>query len=701
MFNFGADYYPEQWAQWLPEGEARWEIDAQLMEEAGLNTVRLAEFAWGLLEPSQDYFDFGWLERAIGVLERHGIRVVLCTPTPTPPPWLLHAHPDITQITKDERRQGPGTRREACANHPVYQERSRIICEALAKHFGNHPNVIGWQTDNEFGCHDSTECYCEYCEAAFHQWLRDRYGDLETLNEAWGGAFWGEVYADWTHIPVPTQSAAERSPSHLLDYHRFSSDSWVTYQETQLEILRQHAPGRWITHNLMGFFKDLDYYDLGANLDFVSWDNYHYYGATTALVAAAHDLMYGIKRRPFWVMEQQVGQINWSQVNPLPPPNFVRLKTWQGIAHGADGMIYFRWRQAIAGSEQYHSGLLDHAGRRTMGYYEAQGIAAELKRIAPVLEGTRPKAEVAILVDYESRWVLEMQPHNKFVRESVPMAHVSDSPALRAERDERREPQQLMGQAHGAWEYIAPYASLWEMNVPAALTSPEFDLSEYKVVIAPFLNVMRPEVAANLKKYVEQGGTLIVGPRTGIKDGGNRLFTSPQPGPLAELTGATVEMIDSMEPDRLGTLRWDGVNPAHRTEVALWAEILDPGDAEVIAWYGSGWYSNRAAITRKAHTAGGSVIMVGCMGSNDLYDNLLGWLLPQVDVKPLLAPLAGVETGLRVADDGRRIHFILNHTAQSHSVSLMQPIHDLIAEEVYERSLLLRPGQIVVYEVKA
>lgn len=700
MIRFGADYYPEQWAQWLPEGEDRWEVDAQMMEEAGLNTVRLAEFAWGLLEPAQDHFDFAWLDRAIDLLARHGISVILCTPTPTPPPWLLAAHPDITQIRADGRREGPGTRREACANHPLYQERSRIICEAMAKHFGENPNVIGWQTDNEFGCHDSTQCYCDHCEAAFRQWLRDRYGDLETLNERWGGAFWGEVYADWTHIPAPTRSAAERSPSHLLDYHRFSSDSWVTYQQKQIDILREHCPGRFITHNLMGFFSDLNYYDLAENLDFVSWDNYHYYGATTALVAAAHDLMYGIKRRPFWVMEQQVGQINWSMVNPLPAPDFVRLKTWQGIAHGADGIVYFRWRQAIAGSEQYHSGLLDYAGRRTMGYEEAKGIAEELKRLSPVIEGTRPRADVAILVDYESRWVLQMQPHNKFATDNVPMSYVSASPALRAERNEHREPQPLVGQAHGAWAYIAPYASLWEQNVPVVLTSPDFDLSEYKVVIAPHLNVMRPEVAENLKRFVAGGGTLILGPRAAFKDEDNRLFTDPQPGLLAELTGATVWAIDSLEPDRIGTLRWEGVQPAHRTEVALWAELLDPGDAEVLAWYASGWYSNRAAITRKRHASGGSVIYVGCMGSNELYDNLLGWLLPQVGVAPLLAPLAGVEAMVREADDGRRVHFIINHSAQAHTVSLGNPVHDLIADETHERSLQLRPHQIVVYETR-
>ncbi len=218
MIYFGCDYYPEQWKQWLEEGEARWRTDARLMAEAGFNVVRLAEFSWGLLEPEPDHFDFNWLDQAIDVLSSEGLKIVLCTPTPTPPPWLLADYPDITQVKADGRRLGPGTRREACANHPVYRERSRIVSQRLANYYADHPAVIGWQTDNEFGCHDTGYCYCPHCEQAFRVWLQQKYRSLETLNRAWGSAFWGEIYADWDYIPVPSLSAAERSPSHQLDY---------------------------------------------------------------------------------------------------------------------------------------------------------------------------------------------------------------------------------------------------------------------------------------------------------------------------------------------------------------------------------------------------------------------------------------------------------------------------------------------------
>ncbi|RME60345.1 MAG: beta-galactosidase, partial [Caldilineae bacterium] len=540
------------------------------------NTVRLAEFAWGLLEPEPDRCDFAWLDRAVDVLNAHGLRVVLSTPTAAPPPWLLAAHPDIAQVDEQGRRVGPGTRREACANHPVYQERSRRIVEQMAAHYGHHPGVIGWQTDNEFGCHDSARCYCPHCQAAFRAWLQEKFTHVDTLNRAWGGAFWGEVYTSWEEIPLPTRSRAQRNPSHLLDFQRFSSDVWRRYHAQQIAILRRRCPNHFVTHNLMGFFPDLNAYHLCEGLDFVSWDNYHYFGATPATVAASHDHMRGVLRRNFWVMEQQAGQINWSVYNPAPPPNFVRLKTYQAIAHGGDGVIYFRWRQARAGSEQYHSGLLDHAGRTTAGYEEARQIGAELQRLAPMLAGTAPRPKVAILLDYDSRWVLEEQPHNQLLRMNQPPDFVLPHPVLLMDREDEPDERFMTGRAWLAWQFLAPYIALWEDNIPADIVAPEADLTGYRVVLAPFLNLLRPAVVSNLRRFVQAGGALILGPRSGLKDEHNRLFTTPQPGPLTELTGSTVRFFDSLSPERSNELRWqESVTRMGRVSpVGFWAEVL-------------------------------------------------------------------------------------------------------------------------------
>ncbi len=698
MLYFGCDYYPEQWSQWLADGEARWETDALLMAEAGFNVVRLAEFAWGLLEPEADRFDFAWLERAIDVLARHDLQIVLCTPTPTPPPWLLAAHPEITQVKADGRRLGPGTRREACANHPIYVERSRIMSQAVATHFAAHPAVIGWQTDNEFGCHDSARCYCEHCTAAFRSWLANRYGDPAAVNVAWGSAFWGESYAEWEQIPLPSASAAERSPSHLLDFYRFSSDTWRDYHEMEIEILRKHCPDHFVTHNLMGFFPELNAYELCRGLDFVSWDNYHYYGATPATIAAAHDHMWGVKQRNFWVMEQQVGQINWSAYNPATPPDFVRLKSYQAIAHGADGIVYFRWRQALAGSEQYHSGLLDHAGRPTTGYDEARAIGQEFKRLGSVLHGTQPRPEVAILLDYDSRWALEMQPHNKRLRNETADDYVLRNPAVAGDRDAQHEPQYMTGRTYLGWPFIAPYVALWERNVPVAIVEPTSDLSPYKVVCAPFLHLLHPDVVENLERFVAAGGTLILGPRTGVKDTTNRLFPVAQPGPLMELAGASVRFFDSLEPERIDVLRWEVPPGAHRTEVGLWAEVLDLHDAEPVAVYTHGWYAGRSAISSKRHDGGGEVVYVGCMGGPTLYENLFDWLFRKLDIRPLIPSMPGVEVSARYTDDGRRILFLINHTSQTQQFTLAKPVHDLVTDTEFPTAFRLRPGQVAVFE---
>lgn len=720
MIYFGCDYYPEQWSQWLEEGEERWETDAQLMADAGFNTVRLAEFAWGLLEPAADQFDFSWLDRAIEVLSSQGLQVVLSTPTPAPPPWLLAAHPSITQVTETGRHYGPGTRREACANHPVYQARSRRIVEEMAAHYADDPAVFSWQTDNEFGCHNTARCYCEHCQRAFRTWLQDRYGDLETLNQIWGTSFWGEIYRTWEQIPLPNASSAERNPGHVLDFYRFSSDSWCDYHNQQIELLRRLCPKHTVNHNLMGFFPQLNYYDLSENLDFVTWDNYHHHGATPASVAAAHSHMWGVLERNFWVMEQQVGQVNWSVYNPAPGPNFVRLKTYQGIGHGADGIIYFRWRQAVAGSEQYHSGLLDNAGRTTQGYAEASQIAAELKKLAPLLEETRPQAQVAILLDYDSRWALQCQPHNQILNTEPAPDFRLENPALAMDRADEQEMHYMTGRAFLGWPYLAPYIALWEMNVPAAIVSPESDLSQYKVVCAPFLNLLRPNVTANLTNFVAQGGALVLGPRTGFKDEANRLFSTPQPGPLAELTGATVRFFDSLEPERENELRWkQGVTlMGHGTSVGLWAEILEPNDAEVLASYTQDWYAREAAVTRHpyrpqetqsdedplAEDAGegsdeqtGQTLYVGCMGGPDLYHTLFEWLLPQLDIKPLMPSMPGVEICARYGEDGRRLLFLLNHTQNSQELSLAEPLKDILSGETFETSVRLMPGEVKVF----
>jgi beta-galactosidase len=660
MLYYGCDYYPEHWP------ESRWTEDARLMREAGFNVVRIGEFAWAKMEPVEAHYDWAWLDHVISILADHGLQVVLGTPTAAPPPWLTTAYPEVLPLDQYRRIKGPGTRHHVCANSPVYQDQTRRIVIAMAERYGQDPRVIGWQTDNEFGCHDTARCYCDRCARAFREWLQVRYGFLDVLNTAWGTEFWSQTYTDWEQVPLPWAAPAEHNPSLLLDFRRFASDSWVAYQQIQVAILRRLAPDQFITHNMIGFFDLLDYYDLSEPLDFVSWDNYHYHEATPALIAAAHDLTWGLKQRNFWVMEQQVGQINWSPYNPALRPGEVRLKTYQDIAHGTDGVIYFRWRAARIGSEQYHSGLLNHSAHLTRGYEEAKQVGAELQRLSPLLDGTAPQPQVAILQDYENRWILQLQPHNR------QLADLDGLPAF----------------------WLSPYHVLYNRNVPVTFVHPNADLSPFQLVIAPFLNLLSEGTVANLTDFVSRGGTLIIGPRAGFKDRSNRVFDSPPPGPLAELVGVTVDEFDSLPPGCTNTIRFVASELAGReVTVNIWCEVLTPTTGQVLACYTADYYAEAAAITRH-HYGQGQVIYIGVLGNQPLYELLLDWLLPGTDVRPLLNTPLGVEAALR-AGEGRRILFLMNHTPQTQEVSLPARYRDLLTGRLARDTVSL-PGRAVL-----
>lgn len=265
----GTAYYPEHW------DESRWAQDAQLLKEAGVGVVRMMEFAWDKLEPELGKFDFAWMDRAISTFEAAKINVILCTPTPTPPPWLFAAHPDILRYNDmTGLPEGYGSRRSVTCHAPAYIEATKRIVTAIADHWGQHPNVIGWQIDNEFGCHNSVQDVSPHARAAFQAWLQAKYGSLEALNAAWGTQFWSATYTAWEQVPVPLPTTAQHNPGLLLDFRRFSSDSWVKYQRLQIEILRPRIGERFITHNMMLKFVEMDYYALAADLDFVGYDNY-------------------------------------------------------------------------------------------------------------------------------------------------------------------------------------------------------------------------------------------------------------------------------------------------------------------------------------------------------------------------------------------------------------------------------------------
>ncbi|MBA3530887.1 MAG: beta-galactosidase, partial [Ardenticatenales bacterium] len=669
--TYGVDYYPEQWP------ETRWAEDARLMREAGLHVVRLAEFAWALFETAEGTFEWAWLDRALAVLGEAGLKVVLCTPTPTPPAWLTETYPDCLNVDERGVRMSPGTRRHICANHADYRRLAMRITEQMAARYGKDERVIAWQTDNEFGCHDTIRCTCPSCEPAFQHWLEARYGSLEALNEAWGTNFWSQRYSAWSQIQPPRPAPADHNPGLLLDFYRFSSESWVKFNAEQVALLRQHAPGHLITHNLMIYFFHFDHYQVAQDLDFVSWDNYHHFGAQPVTVAANHDLIWGAKEKNFWVIEQQVGQVNWSVYNPQFPPGMLALKAMQAIAHGADGILYFRWRQARKGAEMYHSGLLDHAARPTRALAEAALLGERWETLAQALEGIEPAHDAAILHDFASHWALERQPHTR----SLNFQAESDEPLLFA----GDEPLQSIAPMNRAGLYLLPmYEALWRNNLQAAIISPEGRLERYRVLFAPQLHIATASHAARLRAWVEAGGSLVVGPRAGYKDESNGLHEVPQPGPLAELLGGTVREFDTREPGN--TVELDFGDEA--LQAGVWCEVWEPAPGtQVLATYGRNrdgslpYYAGQAAVLYR-RLGKGQVITLGTMGGWQLIE----YLLPQLGLSaPIVTPM-NVEAVRRGP-----LLFLLNHTEQQQEVTVPRAWGDLFDKKKVEEKVRLAP----------
>jgi beta-galactosidase len=553
----GVCYYPEHWP------ESQWELDAKRMVELGISFVRVGEFAWSRLEKRRGEFSFEWLDRAIDVLHTAGLKVVMGTPTATPPKWLMDEFPEIAPYDADGKVRGFGSRRHYSFSSEVWWKESARIVEIVAKRYGEHPGIVGWQTDNEYGCHDTTVSWGKEDLKAFRRWLRLRYQTTDQLNEAWAGVFWSMEFNSFDEVELPTLTVTEPNPAQRLDFWRFSSDQVAAYDKMQVEIIRKYAPGRWVTHNFMGFVSDFDHFKVGDNLDLASWDSYpigfvekfpfaeserNLWAETSHpdIAPFHHDLYRGVGRGRFWVMEQQPGPVNWAPWNPVPKPGMVRLWTWEALAHGAEVVSYFRWRQAPFAQEQMHAGLnLPGLNEWSVGGLEAMQVSRELAALGPLPDGQ--KASVALVHDYASYWATMIQPQGKDFR--------YEELAFR-------------------W-----YEGLRRLGFDVDFVRPGADLSGYKLVVVPCLMQVDESALAALKNT---DALVLYGPRSGSRD---RHFSIPEnlpPGPLADLTGTRQTQVSSLRPGIS-----DQVSGVVSGEAIRWREYLQT-TAEVLGRFENG-----------------------------------------------------------------------------------------------------------------
>lgn len=664
---FGVDYYPEHWS------EERWHEDARLMKEANFNVVRLAEFAWAKIEPSLGIYDFGWLDEIISIFQEYGIKVVLGTPTAAAPKWLMDMEESMYQNDAYGRERGFGSRRHYCCNNPEYRKHTQRIVEKMAEHYKNNENVIAWQIDNEFGCHDTTRCYCEHCRRKFINWLKDKYGTLENLNEQWGTIFWSQIYTDWQQIILPAYTTCF-SPEHsyvhnpglMLDYYRFCSDSVIEYQNLQIDILKKMGCRHKITTNMMGHFSEIDYFKQAQQLDFACWDNYpdFQWGASKFKnTSSAHSIIRGLKNKNFWVMEQQSGPCGWNTLGNTPGPGKLRLWTYQSIANGAEGIVYFRWRACRFGIEQYWYGILDHDGMPGRRYEEIKSIGNELKKIENLLDDAQVVCDAAIIKSYDNVWSHQFQKHNKGF----------DYNAL----------------------ICAYYSALAENWTGCDIISHFEGLSRYKVVFAPALNAVNQEIAEKLANYVESGGALVLTFRSGTREWNNKMAEQTLPGMFKDMAGVEVYEFDSLNQGRKAFI--SGI--MGEAEANIWCDILKPVNADVLAVYESNYYAKQAAATVNRFGKG-RVYYIGCDMDEAGLTRLVQIISNESGIKPVLPyPVKGVEVIKRKKGEDE-FYIILNHNEYDAVVDLgYEGYKDGIAGYAVSRYLKLPAyGVRVIYE---
>jgi len=629
----GTAWYPEQWP------ESRWDADLELMQKADIHMVRVGEFAWSRMEPSEGQYDFDWLDHAVTAASKHGIYTVLGTPSAAPPAWLTQKYPETLRMEEDGRWAEHGNRQQFNFDNPKYRELARKIAEQMAKRFGHNPWVIGWQIDNEY----AEESYDPGTKAQFQQWVKARYGTLDNLNARWTTSYWSQTYSDWNQIPIETGYG---NPGLLLSWRRFVSDTWRSYQKNQLDVIRANSdPRQFITTNMMGWFDRYDHYVVSQDLDLASWDDYVGEGhLDPAKNGATHDLTRGFKRKNFWVMETQPGSVNWAPINNALDKGEVRAMAWHAIGHGADTVSYWQWRSALNGQEEYHGTLVGADGTPVPLYSEVQQLGQEFAKASPVLAGTTVKSDVAILHSYDSRWAINWQKHNS---KYDPVA-----------------------------EIVSYYKPLRAISQSIDIVAPTAPLTQYKLVVAPGLNVLSDAAAKNLENYVRQGGHLVLGQRSGMKDDDNGLQRERQPGPLVDLLGGRVEQYYALtDPVPIQGKFGPG-------ESKLWAELLSAKDSgtEVLETYGksNGWLDGQpAAITRKV--GNGRITYIGAWLDDVAMQSAAKWMTDVSGVKSVLPSVPeGIDVYPRYGGRGT-VLILVNFSKADQTISLPNAMTDVLA----------------------
>ncbi len=660
----GAAYYPEH------RDPAKWEYDLQMMAEANLNSVRVGEFAWSRFEPREGDYDFSWLDTFNEQAARFGISLLVCPPLRTAPAWLVEKDPTILLERADGVRLAFGSRYTFCINHPLLRDKGAALAEALAAHYGPSDNVIGYHLDNEHG--DEPDCHCEICTAKFQQWCIERYGTIAALNEAWGMVFWSLEFQHFGQVPTPRVSKTHHSPGQLLAWRRFRSACTVEAVALQADAVRKHAPvTQFITTNNQPLWNQrTDYYDMAKVVDIAGTNYYPPYrertgGADPRAIALGLAMARSYKQQPFQVHELRNGpHMIPGAAGNTPAPGEVERLTMHVFANGANAAYYFRWRTSPFGCEQSHGSPTNYDGQPKRVYTEIQKVFAQLRRLSELIEGTHIQSEVALLVDFPTRWVMETGVHwNGPV--SLYMEHTKKL-----------------------------YAVLRAQGINVDVVSRDQAFSPYKLLVVPALAAMDDALAERLITYVQNGGMLVWHPLSGIKDAESRVYSSRLHPRLKDMLGVDIAEFATVGEGQTVPFVWQEA----RYEGTLFCDLpaLDVQAHEPIteAWgyYVDTWFAGMAAVARRAWGQG-HVVYVTTFAQANFYRDLFAVLLPQANVTPILAtPVPeAVEITERRDGAGQRFVFLLNTTDVPQLVKLSAPVEDIYNQEKINNVLNLPP----------
>ena len=647
-FRFGVSYYPEQWP------ESYWEEDARQMQACGVNTVRMGEFGWGLMEPREGHYDFSLFDRAIDTFGRHGIKTIFGTPTAAPPKWLTHKYPEVLGVRETGQRVNDQSRRQYCYNSPVYRRFSKEIVETLARHYRDNTNIIGWQIDNEMN-NENPECYSDSCRVAFRSWLKNKYGTLDELNARWGTVVWSQTYSDWAQIDLPFPTPAFHNPALMLDYKRFISDSATSYLDDQVEILRRYRPDDFLTHN--GVFKNIDYYDFSRPLDLYAYDNYPTFENSPRYLTGAMLTLTRSFNGRFMIMEELTGPAGQTYLLRSPRPGETRLWAMQAVAYGADGLLHFRWRSARRGTEEYWYGVLDHDNVPRARFEQFKQEGQELQKLGPQIVGSKVFSQIAVIKDFEDEWVFDYQYLTREIN---------------------------VGAVYSA---LCQAASEQRYNID--FVGPTADLSGYKLVFAPQLALMDDKLAERLKQFVAQGGTLVISAHSAIKDRDNAFTANTIPIGLTNLFGVELDSFQTYQPPS-GTnnnLRFDD---GCTVPIQVFAEVLHPTTARVIGRWEHDYLKGLPGAAEQSFGKG-KAIYYGSLFNLDAARCLLKRYAGESGLKPLLTDIPEqVEVTCRTKGS-TDFYFLLNHGDSPVTVIVGDGFSNVLTGEPETKSVTLAP----------